>query len=287
MAYFDRLRDLAAARAAPARGRRGGVAPLEVEEVRVAAPPQATATAAPGRRTAVPVPRSERRELVAMPAPVPDVVLGELGPAPPPAARETVRHEIRAAAPPSDADSVPAPVPVPLDGPAPAQPAAARAPDAAAPVREPQPPPVGAPRAAAPEAVEVVVASGDRPAAVPAPAAARPAGRAPAAPLPRDGEARVHAALTEVRRWIQEPAGDARDDDLPLRREGHAPRRPSDAPPQARAAVSEARTELSIGTIQVTVEEPAAAPARRAPRPAAAPRRAGRDTVPRDYLRGW
>ena len=66
-----------------------------------------------------------------------------------------------------------------------------------------------------------------------------------------------------------------------------APARPARAPSAQPPAVVEARTEVSIGTIQVTVEEqPAAAPARPARRGATG-RQGGRDAVPRDYLRGW
>jgi hypothetical protein len=91
------------------------------------------------------------------------------------------------------------------------------------------------------------------------------------APVAEPSE-RAHRALAEVRRWMEEP---------PRRREADRPRRATPA-----AGIPE--PSLSIGTIEVTVE---AAPTPQ-PVPAVAPtspppRRAGRDVVPRDYLRGW
>jgi hypothetical protein len=89
----------------------------------------------------------------------------------------------------------------------------------------------------------------------------------------QDTTERTHRALAEVRRWLEEPSG---------RREADRPR-----PRRAKSAAAITELPLSIGTIEVTVE---AAPAPQAAPPAPPPpppRRAGRDVVPRDYLRGW
>ena len=51
--------------------------------------------------------------------------------------------------------------------------------------------------------------------------------------------------------------------------------------------VVEEHTELSIGTVQVTVEPPPAPVGRRAERSGNPPARPRHDAVPRDYLRGW
>jgi hypothetical protein len=83
---------------------------------------------------------------------------------------------------------------------------------------------------------------------------------------------RARHAIAEVRRWIEEP---------PRRRDADRPR-------SATSAAGTPEPSLSIGTIEVTVEAAATqriAPAAAPPPPPAQP--AGRDVVPRDYLRGW
>jgi hypothetical protein len=103
----------------------------------------------------------------------------------------------------------------------------------------------------------------------------------------------MHEVLAEVRRWIEQPAPAAEPPPLPatpLRRiaERTASPRPRRSPAATRGT-PDATTELSIGTIEVTVEEAAAPVAALAPRPPAqpVPARAGREIVPSDYLRGW
>jgi hypothetical protein len=95
----------------------------------------------------------------------------------------------------------------------------------------------------------------------------------------------LQRGLADLRRWLQEPPRDAGEG----RRESAAP-----APLDDRAAagdlamdgappVLEQRTEVSIGTIVVSVEEPPTAPAA-----ATRPRRPDRPaTVPRHWVRGW
>ena len=90
---------------------------------------------------------------------------------------------------------------------------------------------------------------------------------------PPDTVERAHRALAEVRRWMDEP---------PVRDEVGRPRSR-----RAAAAARATAPPLSIGTIEVTVEAaPSPRPVPAAP-PPPPPRRAGRDVVPRDYLRGW
>ena len=95
---------------------------------------------------------------------------------------------------------------------------------------------------------------------------------------------RAQEALTEVRRWMEAPspaAIDVPDAGRPVA----APADPVAAPPAPK--VVEERTELSIGTIQVTVEGPPPPVGRRAERSSNPPARPRQDAVPRDYLRGW
>jgi hypothetical protein len=279
MPYFDRIRRLAAARGAPARRQLWG---LEVEEFR----PAAATPSAPAART--PQPAGAAHVEAGVPprvaAPTPTSDQHAATPVPP-----------RVAAPPARADARPL----------------VRA-DARPPARDLAPPASNAPRplphAAPPASLEVVseAAAATRPLAAPplpldwapaptlefvseaAPLAPAVDAADPASPRPRTAPTqeaegvvkapvnepteRARRALAEVRRWMEEP-----------------PRsRDPDRPPRAPFAVTVAEPPLSIGTIEVTVE---AAPAPRPP-PAVAPpprpaRRAGRDVVPRDYLRGW
>lgn len=110
-------------------------------------------------------------------------------------------------------------------------------------------------------------------------AAGPPATAAPATPAER-----VHQALAEVRQWMEQPAvaSDPADRPAPAAAPARAP-----TPEASSATITEARTELSIGTIEVTVEETPAPTAPRARPAAPAPRPPVRDIVPRDYLRGW
>jgi len=149
--------------------------------------------------------------------------------------------------------------------------------------RDPAPPrPDAAPvRAASPLGAASPPNATPPPSAISPPPAAPPGPDAPSATPPRvealaqadltappDPAERAHRALAEVRRWMEEP------------------------PPRARrAATASAATAdpgVSIGTIEVTVEEaPAPRPVPAVAPPPPVPRRAGRDVVPRDYLRGW
>jgi hypothetical protein len=125
-------------------------------------------------------------------------------------------------------------------------------------------------------------------------------GRSEAAP--RSPEEGLHEALVRVRHWMAEPGAEVRSGERPapdppappaplrtVRPRRADPGRPTAAPPAAAAPI-EQRTEVSIGTIHVTVEEPeepeggSRHPGAR-PSPVAAPVRPR--AVPRHYVRGW
>jgi hypothetical protein len=277
MPYFDRLRQLAAAGAPPRRGP-SWAAGLEVDEVRVASPPRPReSAAAPPRAPATPVAAAAPQE--ATPAPPPAVAPPEI------AARDdtTVRDEAAAHVPTTITEVAEAADVVTEREPAAATPRRAapaepgettERPPAAALV------PQGSPASQAAEATRPLPADESRGLA-PGPSAAPPQ----VAAAPTTAAERVHRALVEVRQWMEQPPADHQRDDSREPIATPARRRPARAAPTT--AISEARTELSIGTIAVTVEEPPAAAPRR-PKPAApAPRAPVREIVPRDYLRGW
>ena len=325
MPFFARLREMAAATAAP-HGQPAGGAGLEVTATRVAAPPSAAewhepiaAAARPPSLRAAPIepdgpwPAATEPPMVAAPAKALESRPEDTRGRPPepaaatPAGQRRDRDRVNpAVAPPaSDLDAPPRPVR--------SSRAAARDDDFVAPQDGAVAPHV---RAAAPPVLAVtppVRASSPRDVAAtpsparPAPRAARPLETAaptidageparparqrmeaagPARPLEastpppavrderpaarRDPEERAREALVEVRRWMEEPP--ARGTAAPT---GVQP------PP-----VVEERSELTIGTIQVTVEAPPAA-GRGAPQRSATAPPPRRDAVPRDYLRGW
>jgi hypothetical protein len=274
MPYFDRIRQLAAARGAPGGRRMPG---LEVDEVRLAEPPPPRAASARAARPAAPVaaPTAGRHETteVVREAPV------------------TPRAEERVVVATEESrivEVVATAAGVPEGGEA--RVAAAPALPAASTLREET-------------RVDVVTGAppvtGDDPAATP-PASPPPAARPlpPAAVVPAAPAERIHDVLAEVRAWMEQPAPTpetataAERPALPASPVRRTADRTAPAPRRrAPAAVTEPpATELSIGTIEVTVEEaPAPRAAIPAPPPPArpAPERPARDVVPSDYLRGW
>lgn len=312
MGYLARLRDLAAAPAAPAAPPPAAVEPLEQEAVRIARHVESPAAVASRR-----APGIEPTEAARKPADR----RGEAadGPTPPPAPqalRELESEPTRRAAV-VDADASPPAgqaEPLPLE-----REVILERPSSA---RRPVPAP--------PEAPPGIDRRGREPKRAPAPApppptppreARLPAPESSKGPQPQPDE-RFHQALVQVRRWMVEPEPgaaeegggsgkdgkeSARDESpaavAPLRSEppmspvtpNQRSSRPRETPPPERPAplsapaaqVVEERTELSIGTIYVTVEEPEAGPPTQPGGRPATSRSARGEAVPRNYLRGW
>lgn len=306
MAYFHRLRVMATARGATPAGTRRAVAPLEHDEIRFAPLPTA-GVASPlqarfGAGDELPV-VAAGRPADAERATAPERHMAqELGaarvaddaPTVQPLEAVAMSHRSR---PASRLPAMGEPGPGAPPPSTTAEPAEAAGHRAVEPVAAPARPPVvpvsaedDAPQAAppAPPPTDQRPRTGD---GRPAVAQAQP-------PRPRrDPVDRVHESLAEVRRWMAEPGAELGDGAPSASASASAgadavagepaPTRPAHASSAQPPAVVESRTEVSIGTIQVTVEEqPAAAPARPARR-AATGRQGGRDAVPRDYLRGW
>ncbi len=299
MAFFDRLRELAAAPAA----RVGGVAPLEVHELREVAPPPASVPApgpAPGPRvTRTEPPPGEPRDApapaqaasAAEPRAHGAVMEPESEPAPftrqvagqPPAIDFLAEPPVEAAPPPPGSQ-------LEVTAHLPAEPSVAQPTDI-------RPHPLAAPEQPSPPARTLSEApNGDHFPAVPPPAPTRPGPPTPEpspanpspgpleAPAPQEAVQRTHEALTEVRRWMEAPT--------PAVAAAPAAPHPVAAAGDPVAAplapqVVEEHTELSIGTVQVTVEAPPPPVGRRAERSGNPPARPRHEAVPRDYLRGW
>lgn len=272
MPYFDRIRQLAAARGTPARRAVWG---LEVDEfrpataatARVRSAAAAGTTPTPAAHVSAPTPARAQPAVTLAPSAHDQPAAATAALAPPVAVPTLVQRTATLA-------------PTVLDQPAAvtaqSEPADTREPDQrAAPLvhahsetprlaRDPTPPPLDAPPppAASPEPAFAPPGTPTRPEAV---------AQAQITALPDPAE-RAHRALAEVRRWIEEPPS------RPRPRARHA----------ATASAVAGEPGLSIGTIEVTVEEaPAPRPSHAVAPPPPPPRRAGRDVVPRDYLRGW
>jgi len=305
--YFHRLRALAAGpppRRAASREAARPAEPLEHEEVRTVVAPAPTPPPA-GRREE---PTPTRAFTPRAPEPPP----GD----PPPAAART--------SPPLSSAPAPAPVEGPPPAPASAasgpadrprrsgRPSSPALPEVEVVLEAPSEPPPR-PASAAParhRSATPATASGTespeppRPARSPAPSPTfppEPVADEAAPPVPLTPEEGLHEALVRVRRWMAEPAAEVEATAAPEpTSEGPsfspqlrvAPRRTDARLDRPRAAAEspapvEERTEVSIGTIHVTVEEPEGGPRNAGTRPAptAAPQRPR--AVPRHYVRGW
>jgi len=270
--YFARLRALAAggpARRAAPRDRARPAELLEQEEVRVAPSPSPALSGPPPEPVEAPARLGDPPSAAAPPS---------TGPAErPPAESEPLEVEVlepRAWTPMPSAT------------------AAAAAPRV--PRRMPDPETALEPAARRSAAASPSTSEAAHEAPPPAPGSSEAASRRPSSP-----EEGLHEALVRVRHWMAEPEAEAQSGERPAPDPPAAPAplraiRPRRADPGRStaaalepAAAIEQRTEVSIGTIHVTVEEPEGGARHPGARPVSAAAPARPRAVPRHYVRGW